>query len=108
MIQKSEQQTDITDSYVSHNALGESFIRGKQHHLSDLKAEDFLTLDVEHGGGRSGLSLLDPPQPPQHLHRLGGADGSTGEVEGYVGERRHVLRLLDKVRDTCRRQAAKS
>ena len=61
-------------------------------------------MDVDDGGGRSGLPLLDSAQPPQHLHRLRGADGGAGQVEGNVGERRHVLRLLDKVRDTCRRQ----
>lgn len=61
-------------------------------------------MDVEDGGGRSGRPLLDPPQPPQHLHGDGGADGGTGEVEGDVGERGDVLRLLDEVRDACRRR----
>lgn len=73
-------------------------------HLGGVSHESFLTLDVEDGGGRSGPPLLDPPQPPEHLHGLGGANGSTGEVEGDVGERGHVLRLLDEVRDTCRVQ----
>lgn len=72
--------------------------------FTHCKAEDSLTLDVEDGGGRAGVALLDPPQPPQHLHGLGGADGSTGEVEGNIWERGDVLRLLDEVRDTCRRQ----
>lgn len=63
-------------------------------------------MNVEDGGRRSGAPLLDTPQPPQHLHRLGGAHGSTGEVEGYVGERGDVLGLLEEVRDTCRRQGA--
>lgn len=61
--------------------------------------EQILTLDLEHGGGQSGVSLLDAPQPPKHLHRLGGANCSTGEVEGDIGESGHVLGLLDKVRD---------
>lgn len=67
-------------------------------HIS--KKQITLTLDVEDGGGGSGVSLLDSPQPPQHLHGLWGADSGASDVEGNAGERGHVPRLLDKVRNT--------
>lgn len=51
---------------------------------------------------------MDSSQEPLDLDGLRGADGATGEVEGNVGECRHVLRLLDDVRDACRRQEVKS
>lgn len=51
---------------------------------------------------------MDSSQEPLDLDGLRGADGATGEVEGNVGECRHVLRLLDDVRDACRKQEVKS
>lgn len=48
-----------------------------------------------------GSSLLDSSQPPQHFHRVRGADSGTREVKGDAGERRHILRFLDEVRDAC-------
>lgn len=65
-------------------------------------------MDLEDRRGWSGLSLVDSSQEPLDLHGLRGTDGTTGEVEGNVGECRHVLRLLDEVRDACRRQEVKS
>lgn len=74
----------------------------------DPSGPQLLTRNVEDSRGPSGFLLADSSQRPLHLHGLGGANGGTGQVEGGVGERGHILRLLDEVRDSCRDDRGRS